>query len=291
VADHIYRYRDVLGAGVSRRQFRTFVDNGDAISASRGIYASGPGERLRDVRALIARLPRGTVLGFRTAATLLGLGPVLGPCPPAGEGVHVIVPPGVARPRIRGVVCHEAAVPVRYAVMIGGVPCAPPERCAIDLVRTLPRMHGIALLDGALRAEVCATADLTAELGHHAGLRGVVRARELVGIADGRAECAQESHLRLIVIDGGLPAPEPQVRVCDPVGWLRYRLDLGYPERKVGLEYDGRSHLTTSQLNTDRARMNWLSGQGWAMRYFTAKDIYRSPAAVVATVRAALSIR
>ncbi len=288
MAERIFRYRDLRQAGIGRRRFRIFVDNGGAVPLGRGIYASGPGDRLRDVRALFARLPDGAVLGFRTAALMLGLGPALPGGSPPDERIHVIVPPGIARPRIHGVVCHETSVPVRYAAVVDGVPCALPERCAIDLARTVPRMHGLALLDRVCRIGACTTADLAAELEHHAGLRGVVRARELVGIADGRAECAQESHLRLIIIDGGLPAPEPQLWVCDSTGRPTYRLDLGYREKKVGLEYDGRSHLTTSRLNADRHRMNWLSARGWSMRYFTAPDLYTSPNAVLATVRAAL---
>jgi very-short-patch-repair endonuclease len=94
----------------------------------------------------------------------------------------------------------------------------------------------------------------------------------------------------MIIIDGGLPAPEPQIRVYDSTGRPMYRLDLGYREQKVGLEYDGQSHLTTSRLNADRSRMNWLSARGWTMRYFTAPDVYQSPIVVVATVRAALGL-
>jgi len=115
------------------------------------------------------------------------------------------------------------------------------------------------------------------------------RARELVGLADGRAENAQESHLRIMIIDGGLPAPEPQLVVYDDTGYPVHRLDLGYRERKVGLEYDGRSHLTMDRLAADRARMNWLASDGWDMRYFTAHDLYRSPGLVVATVRTLLT--
>jgi very-short-patch-repair endonuclease len=82
--------------------------------------------------------------------------------------------------------------------------------------------------------------------------------------------------------------PEPQVWVLDSTGRRAYRIDLAYRERRVGLEYDGRSHLTLARLNADRSRMNWLGARGWAMRYFTARDVYRTPALVVAEVRAVL---
>jgi hypothetical protein len=248
------------------------------------VYASTVARQPSTLEALFARLPGGTVLGYDTAAALYGFRSRSGP----EEPVHVIVPGGTVRPRIQGVVCHEAVLPVTAPVLAFGVPCAPASRCAIDLARAATRPAGLAILDAALRVEACTAADLATEVVLHEGLRGVRRARELVGLADGRAECAQESHLRLVIIDAGLPVPEPQVWVLDSTGRRAYRVDLAYRERKVGLEYDGRSHLTADRLNADRSRMNWLSARGWAMRYFTARDLYQSPAVVVADVRAVL---
>ena len=69
----------------------------------------------------------------------------------------------------------------------------------------------------------------------------------------------------------------------------RYRIDLAYRNRRVGIEYDGRSHLDGVRLATDRVRMNWLDSRGWTMRYFTARDLYDRPGQLVAIVRAALT--
>jgi hypothetical protein len=225
----------------------------------------------------------GGFVGHETAAALYGFRPTNPDTP-----VHVIIPGGTVRPRIQGVACHEAVLPVGSPVLVSGVPCAPASRCAIDLARGATRPSALAILDAALRVDACGPADLAAEVGLHHGLRGVRRVRELVGLADGRAECAQESHLRLVILDAGLPAPEPQVWVHDRTGRRAYRIDPAYRERKVGLEYDGRSHLTVARLNADRSRMNWLSTRGWEMRYFTARDLYQSPALIVAEVRAVL---
>ena len=100
--------------------------------------------------------------------------------------------------------------------------------------------------------------DLLAEVAAHNALRGVRQARQLIPLADGRAECRQESQLRLILIDGGLPPPEPQIWVADRYGIPLYRLDLGYRERRIGIEYDGLSHLDRDRLRHDRERLNWL---------------------------------
>ena len=62
--------------------------------------------------------------------------------------------------------------------------------------------------------------------------------RTLVVLADARSESPPESWLRWVCHDAGLPQPAPQFWVKCPSGaW--FRLDLAWPELKLGLEYDG----------------------------------------------------
>ncbi|WP_244298749.1 endonuclease domain-containing protein [Micromonospora cremea] len=150
-------------------------------------------------------------------------------------------------------------------------------------------MDALPVLDAALRSGVVTQDELLAEVSAHRALRGVRQARELVPLADGQAECRQESQLRLILIDARLPPPEPQLWVYDRHGIALYRLDLGYRERRIGIEYDGLSHLDRDRLRYDRERVNWLDANGWRMRYFTDRDLYRRPQYITATIRAALS--
>ncbi|MFI9643915.1 endonuclease domain-containing protein [Micromonospora sp. NPDC051925] len=200
----------------------------------------------------------------------------------------MIVPAGGRVPQIRGVVAHQSVLAVPDPVLVAGLPCAPAERCAVDLARTLPRMDALPFLDLCLRTGVCRPEELCAELARHARLRGVGQARQLVRLADPRAECRQESQLRLVLIDGGLPAPEPQLWVPDEAGFLRYRLDLGYRRLRIGIEYDGLSHLDRDRLRHDRTRMNWLSAQGWRMRHYTALDLYHHPSRITTQIAALL---
>jgi len=172
-------------------------------------------------------------------------------------------------------------LPMPKPTEVLGVRCVPAARAAVDLARVVRRHDALPVLDAAVR-NACSGEDLSAEVLIHDGLRGVRQARELIAYADPLAQCRQESHLRLILRDAGLPMPRPQLMVGP------YVLDLGYGAERVGVEYDGSSHLDRQRLRADPTRHNWLEGHGWAMRYFTDHDLYRRPDQIALVVLAAL---
>ncbi|MER7458224.1 DUF559 domain-containing protein [Micromonospora sp. NPDC126480] len=272
-----HRYSELLAAGHSREVVRRQTASGQLKRLTRGVYGPDDSFAAR-LQATFRRLPYGAVAGFHTGAGLHGFGMS------GTRDIHVIVPAGSVVPQIAGVVAHESVLPVRDPVLVAGVPCAPASRCAVDLARVLPRMDALPVLDACLRGGACRREDLASEVAWHSGLRGVCQARRLVQLADPRSECRQESQLRLLLVDGGLPCPEPQLWVPDEAGVPLYRLDLGYRRRRIGLEYDGASHLDRERLRHDRSRMNWLAAHGWRVRYFTDRDLYRHPRHIVATV-------
>ncbi|WP_089153846.1 type IV toxin-antitoxin system AbiEi family antitoxin domain-containing protein [Micromonospora sp. NBS 11-29] len=278
----MWRYGELRAAGLSRGAVRHRVEAGRIGRLSRGVYGYADDEMAR-LRALFRRLPPGTVAGFHTGARLHRFAAA-----PA-DRVHVIVPAGSAAPRIRGVAVHQSVLPVDDVVVVAGVPCAPAARCAVDLARVLRRADALPVLDLCLRVGACRRADLRAELRSHAGLRGVRQAGRLAELADPRAECRQESQLRLLLVDAGLPVPEPQLWVPDDDGVPLYRLDLGYRRERIGVEYDGRSHLDPDRLHHDRSRLNWLAEHGWRLRVYTATDLYRRPKHIQASIRALLT--
>lgn len=268
-------YRELLGGGVSRQNLRTAHLRGDVVRPWRGAYALD-GDEIGRVQALFARLRTDARLSGPSAARWHGFDGT-----PSSQ-VHVVVPQGFSHPRLAGVHAGESVLELPEPVWLHGVPALPAARVAVTLARVVRRLDALPVLDSALRAGVVTPEELLAEVGAHAGLRGVRQARELVPLADGRAECRQESQLRLVVLDGGLPAPQPQLQVGV------FRLDLGYEEFQIGLEYDGSSHLTRDRLRHDRYRGNWLASHGWRLRHFTDTDLYTHPRRIIATVRALL---
>ncbi|MEH0843392.1 DUF559 domain-containing protein [Micromonospora sp. CPCC 205711] len=281
MASGLWRTRFLLQV-TTRRRLRTHLARGRVIRVRRGVYGDPGASDLDALRAMLMCLPPEAILARNTAARLHGFGVL------REEAVHVQLPAAVPKPRLPGLVVHHSVLPVQ-SVLVGGLPCVPPARCAVDLARTVRRLDALPVLDAAVRSGAVCRDELIEEALTHRGLRGVRQARDLTLLADGRAECRQESQLRLVLIDGGLPVPEPQLEVYDQDGALRFRLDLGYRKQRIGVEYDGMSHLDRDRLRHDRDRGNWLAANGWTMRHFTDRDLYRRPAHIVATVAATLT--
>lgn len=280
----MWTYDELRDGGPTPGQIRASIARGDLTHPYRNLYLapdSGLIERLRAVRRLV---PDHACFSHHTAAHLHGFGAF------GSDRIHVIVPAGAPFPDIKGIVTHQAVL-LYEPVMVGGVPCVSADRCAIDLARSLRRGDAIALLDAALASRAVDADSLAREVLRHDRLRGVRQARELVPLADPGAECRQESQLRLVILDGRLPRPESQLWVPDDWGDPRYRIDLGWRKRKIGVEYDGQSHLDRARMRHDRTRHNWLETRGWHMRYFTDQDLYQTPESIVAVLRATLASR
>jgi very-short-patch-repair endonuclease len=103
-------------------------------------------------------------------------------------------------------------------------------------------------------------------------------------LVDGGAESPQESRLRLLLIRGGLPAPETQIEFRD----LRIRVDMGWRQWKVVVEYDGVQHWTDGrQRSWDIERIAMLESTGWTVVRVSAEMMSR-PHVIIERVRTKL---
>jgi very-short-patch-repair endonuclease len=86
-----------------------------------------------------------------------------------------------------------------------------------------------------------------------------------------------ESEARLVMIDGGLPAPVLQYEVVGVDG-TRWRLDFAWPDLRVAAEYDGVAwHSGPDAFFRDRRRYSELQELGWTIVSVVAEDVrYRS---------------
>lgn len=148
---------------------------------------------------------------------------------------------------------------------LDGVRVTTPLRTAMDLGCKLSRRRALAALDAFMREHGLTHAEMRRMLPRYFRRRGVVQLRQLIPLADPRAESPPESWTRLEIVDAGLPVPVPQHWVCID-GHPTYRLDLAYPHARVAVEYDGREfHEGAEQRAADERRRAWLRDQGWTV--------------------------
>ena len=157
-------------------------------------------------------------------------------------------------------------------------------RTAFDIGRIQRPDAAIPILDALLGATGITCADIAAVAGRWPGVRGVAQLRSTLELVDGGAESPQETRLRLILVRGGLPRPECQIRF--PA--LRLRVDMGWREWKVAVEYDGVQHWSdAAQRAWDIERIALLEAAGWTIVRVSARMLSR-PDVIVARVRSKL---
>jgi hypothetical protein len=157
--------------------------------------------------------------------------------------------------------------------MIRGRLITAPAWTAVEIARTLRRPRALAVLDAVLHVECCTRAELAMAVAEQKGRRGIVHVRELVELADGRAESPMESEARLVFIDGGLPLPELQYEIRDLHGkW--WRVDFAWPDSKLIAEYDSVEwHANPDGWKHDRMKAARLQECGWTSVPMVVDDV------------------
>lgn len=160
-------------------------------------------------------------------------------------------------------------------------------RTAFDIGCGLPAVRAMPILDGLLNATGIKPADVVAMADRHPGTRGIRRLRAACELADGGAESPQETRVRLLLIGAGLPRPETQVEFRN-LHTRRIRVDMGWREWKVAVEYDGIQHWADPQQRAwDIERIALLEAAGWIMIRISAAMLAR-PQLIVERVRTTL---
>jgi len=253
--------------GWSPNQLAGMVGAGRVRRLCRGVYIDG---RTTDSRALrlaaIALVrPPGAVACNETAAWLHGVDAFK----PSERFLLVpsfVVPHSTTRLTVRGARCRQAILEPRDITSLDGIRTTTPLRTASDLLRRLYRPYALAAADAFVRAGLIELPELWQFIAKLKGFPGIVQARSLAGLVDGRAQTPGESWQRLRILDAGFPPPTPQFEVVDHHG-SRFILDLAYPEVLIGSEYDGREFHTDRRDRTHdedrRAHLSDLYGWRW----------------------------
>lgn len=183
-----------------------------------------------------------------------------------------------------GVLCRSYRVAAAEICDVDGLPATTPARTAFDIGRGWRPDKSVPILDALLAATGIDVAAIAAVAESWPGVRGVKHLRSVLGLLDGGAESPQETRLRLILVRGGLPKPTTQIEFAH----LRIRVDLGWREWKVAVEYDGVQHWTDGrQRSWDIERIALLEAEGWSVMRVSAEMLTR-PQVIVDRVRAKL---
>lgn len=182
-----------------------------------------------------------------------------------------LISPRHARPQ-PGLVVRQESIAPDEITQVSGIPVVVRARAAFDLGRHLRRGDAVARMDALMRNQVFSAEDVLILAKRYPGVRGLRQLTGVLPLVDGGAASPQETRLRLMYLDAGLPRPTTQVPVCD--GWQAVRiLDLGWEEFRVGSEYDGDVHRTDRRAYVKDVRLRPIvESLGWAVDHVIKED-------------------
>ncbi|WP_138731697.1 hypothetical protein [Modestobacter excelsi] len=244
------------------------------------VHAELPVTHLLRVQAAAVLRPDAVVTGA-SAAVLWGVD-LAGP----EDDVEVTLPPGSHPVRVSGLRVRREPIPDQSLCRRRGVRTTTPEATTVSVARHLPLDDAVAAIDQMVVSGKVDLEPVRAAARELTG-RGCRRVREASALADGLAESPQETHLRLLLVRSDLPVPVAQFRVRHGTVFVA-RVDFGWPDRRLAVEYDGTWHAEPGQFREDRRRLNRIQAAGWRVFFVTAADLHR-PADLLARLGAALS--
>jgi len=282
------RSSELLKAGVPKwRLYARDVSHPvHGVVAAPGFDPLEFGSRVRAIRQVMSP---GVFLSRRTAATILGL-----PVDRGRETLEI----GAIRPkrplRHRGCVGHQIQPGVlrevprspdwlpRPAEVWGTLAAV----CSVDELVVV----GDALVSGPSRRAVplCSIEELQESAQRFRGCVGVGLLRASLPLIRTGVESPAETRTRLIIARAGHPTPQTCCPV--PVAGRILHADLGYPQWKIAIEYEGEYHFTggLEQARRDTERHEAMKDAGWTVLRVTALDL-RDPRRFLARLARAIA--
>ncbi len=235
----------------------------------RDAYIAKDAELTAALKARAAWLSTGSTLAGLSAAAVLGTKWLDGNAP-----AEIVRADRHGQP---GLIAHSYRLADDEVWTVRGMRVTTAARTAFDIGRGLPLAIVVPTLDALLNATGAKPAAVIAVADRHPGARGVRRLRAALELADGGAESPQETRLRLLLVAAGLPKPETQIEFPH----LRIRVDMGWRQWKVAVEYDGIQHWENRyQRSWDIERVALLEAAGWAVIRVSAEMLSRPDALV-----------
>lgn len=189
----------------------------------------------------------------------------------------------------RGIIVHTDTLLSGEVQAISGLPVTTAARTAFDLGRRLEFSSAVQRVDALMNATGVSIDDIRAIALGHRRVRGLRRLRKVLDVVDAGSESPYESLTRLLLITNGFPRPQTQIRVADKYGFVVARLDMGWPQWRVGLDFDGAHHWTDPKQRTkDIERYARLPELGWIDIRVSGDMLHNRPQLVLDRAGAAL---
>lgn len=251
------------------------------------------GSVLARCRAYEPRLIDGQLFSHLTALALWGA--------PVGRGhagsLHLSVRFPRTPPRLVGAAGHSLrrlGPSSRF-----GLPVSSPAAAWCESAGLLDRLELVAAGDalvtgrrvaGVRTAGVAAIADLHRALAERPGSPGAGRALWALGRIRVGVDSFAETQLRLLLVRHRLPEPTTDCEIPVADGLVLHS-DLGYPEARIAIEYEGDQHRTDRERwMRDIRRRELMEDAGWRVIRVTQADL-DDPAALIARLRRLLATR
>jgi len=187
--------------------------------------------------------------------------------------IHLAHVRGINRPRRRNVVGRELTFKKGEVSEHDGLRLTSMARTFLDLAQFIELRDLVAIADYLIcehgpehpypRAARLEMAELLDVVRRHPGKRGVKMARAALDLARVGADSRQESHLRLLLLDAGLPEPALDHVIRDEEGFAAAWPDLAYPDWRIAIQYDGEVHDHQVQYLRDIERNRRTQSAGW----------------------------
>jgi hypothetical protein len=193
------------------------------------------------------------------------------------------------RHKTNGILLHSDKLADGELCTANGIPVTTPARTAYDLGRRRGLTTAVIRMDALMQATNLKPTEVEAIADRHRGARGIVQLREAIGLSDGGAESPQETRTRLILTRAGLRPQQTQIVVFDDCGEFVHRIDMGWVDWKVGVEYDGAQHWTDPDVRAnDIETQAVLEALGWRIIRVGNDMVRYRPNVIVARTRTAL---
>jgi hypothetical protein len=265
------------GAGLTPNQVRHRRRTKRWRAATRAVFVVCGAPSTWQQTAMVACLagPAGTVASHLTGAALYGLWD-----PPPVP--HVTVP-RTASGRFRAAIVHHAELDPADVSVIGAVPCTRPARILVECAGVLGHEELCELVDEVLCRRLTTVEGVhqaMARAGRSPGRKGLINLERALEVWTPGPHPGSPAEMRLArrLVRWGFPPPQRQVKIYDGRGWFVARVDLGWSNRKVGLEYDGERHHGPRQRPADVDRQARVEALGWELVRVRSDDL-RGPGA------------